>query len=232
MSNCVSLTVHVRCRWVISQKPTWQAVFAYFLPSWRWFCFFSHITQDCKAKQTKSVSSPPRLYQSVSTCTSSYQTMGRSFATYTPADVTQDCNRVTEQQFQHFGTSSWNSSALRANSLDSVVGNTRDVETEFKGLCPLGAICRAISTVFLGFFSPLSLMRRQHMPQHAVAYRKTRCTQCLLSLSSSLSGHRRPKLWEMFWVKNIQAFHKAVVVITVGPFFFLFFLIAGQQLYV
>lgn len=145
--------------------------------------------------------------------------------TYTPADVTQDWNRVTEQQFQHFGTSSWNSSALRANSLDSVVGNTRDVETEFKGPCPLGAICRAISTVFLGVFSPLSLMRRQHMPQHAVAYRKTSCTQRLLSLSSSLSGHRRPKLWEMFWVKNIQAFHKAVVVITVGPFFFFSFFV-------
>lgn len=80
MSNCMWLTVHVRFRWVISQKPTRQAVFAYFLPSWRWFCFFSHITRDCKAKQTKSVSSPPRLYQSVSTCTSSYQTMGRWFA--------------------------------------------------------------------------------------------------------------------------------------------------------
>lgn len=126
--------------------------FCLFLAELALVLFFSHITQDCKAKQTKSVSSPPRLHQSVSTCTSSYQTMGRSFATYTPADVTQDCNRVTERQFQPFGTSS-SSSALRANSLDSVVGNTRDVETEFKGPCPLGAICRAISTVFCFFFS-------------------------------------------------------------------------------
>lgn len=123
---------------------------------------------------------------------------------------------------------------MRTNSLDSVIGNSREIQTECKGPCPLGAICRAISGIF--FFSfLLSLMRRQHMPQHAVAYRKTRCTQRLLSLSLSFSGHRRPKLWEMFWVKNIQAFQKAVVITTYhlkvfwrkwkGLFFVLFFLL-------
>lgn len=144
---------HCSCAFQMSYftKTYLAGSFCLFLAELALVLFFSHITQDCKAKQTKSVSSPPQLYQSVSTCTSSYQTMGRSFATYTPADVTQDCNRVTERQFQPFGTSS-SSSALRANSLDSVVGNTRDVETEFKGLCPLGAICRAISTVFCFFF--------------------------------------------------------------------------------
>lgn len=177
-------------------------------------------TQHCKAKQTKSVSLYLRLYRSISTCASPIWTQGTLFA-------------VTEQQFYHFGTSSWNSSEVQANSLDSVFGNSRDIQTECKGPCPLGAIFWAISGIFFSLFSlPLSLMRRQHMPQHAVAYRKTRGTQRLLSPSSSFSGHRRPKLWEMFWVKNIQAFQKAVVITVASSFLFLFFLIAGKSMYV
>lgn len=61
MSNCMWLTVHVRFRWVISQKPTWQAVFAYFLPSWRWFCFF-HTSHKTVRQNKQNLSLPPRGY--------------------------------------------------------------------------------------------------------------------------------------------------------------------------